>query len=158
MLPFNVKSASFHSNSDGETQKVTITFDLPLSYNGEFYLYPKSGNDGNPLVSKCGYPMDESDTLILKVENCSGVGIEENYLNQIRIFPNPTEDIFVVESKILGIQKVKVNNSQGLIVKEINNLTQSKEVSVNLHNQPSGVYVITLQTPLGNKSFKLIKR
>jgi hypothetical protein len=157
MLPFNVKSASFHCNSDGETQKVTITFDLPLSYNGEFYLYPKSGNDGNPLVSKCGYPMNESDTLIVKVENCSGIGVEEQFLDQIEIYPNPTENRFVVHSQVLGIHQVEITNTQGVLIKTINNETRSKKMQVNLEDQPAGMYIISLQTSFGSKTLKLIK-
>jgi gliding motility-associated-like protein len=38
--------------------------------NGRYFLYSKTGNDGNTLLNKCGFPMNEFDTLVLIVDDC----------------------------------------------------------------------------------------
>jgi gliding motility-associated-like protein len=42
----------------------------PLAFNGDYYIYSKTGNDGNTLLNKCGFPMAEFDTIQLHVEGC----------------------------------------------------------------------------------------
>ena len=49
---------------------MTIKLYKPLSKNGKYFLYSKVGNDGNTLLNKCGFPMNEFDTIQLNVTGC----------------------------------------------------------------------------------------
>jgi gliding motility-associated-like protein len=42
----------------------------PFGQAGNYYLYSKKGNDGNTLINKCGIPMSEFDTILVKVGPC----------------------------------------------------------------------------------------
>jgi gliding motility-associated-like protein len=53
-----------------ETDSVVVNMLFPFSQEGDYYLYSKKGNDGNTLVNKCGIPMTEFDTILVKVGPC----------------------------------------------------------------------------------------
>ena len=60
------------ANCDNNNEATTIVIHLfkPLSKNGKYKLYSKVGNDGNTLLNKCGFPMNEFDTIQLNVTDC----------------------------------------------------------------------------------------
>ena len=60
------------ANCDNNFEASTMTIHLykPLSKNGKYLLYSKVGNDGNTLLNKCGFPMNEFDTIQLNVDSC----------------------------------------------------------------------------------------
>jgi gliding motility-associated-like protein len=53
-----------------ETDSVRIVMANPFTQSGDYYLYSKKGNDGNTLVNKCGIPMAEFDTILVRVGPC----------------------------------------------------------------------------------------
>ena len=53
-----------------EVDSVVIDMLVPFSQQGDYYLYSKKGNDGNTLINKCGIPMSEFDTILVKVNPC----------------------------------------------------------------------------------------
>jgi gliding motility-associated-like protein len=55
---------------NNETQTIKVVLFKPLLVNGRYFLYSKTGNDGNTLVNKCGFPMNEFDTLVIIVDDC----------------------------------------------------------------------------------------
>jgi gliding motility-associated-like protein len=68
--PIPIKRLSAICDVNGETQKITVHLFKPLLVNGRYFLYSKTGNDGNTLFNKCGFPMNEFDTLVLIVDDC----------------------------------------------------------------------------------------
>lgn len=88
--PIPVKSIQTYCDNNGETDSITLKLYKPLIFNGDYFLYSKVGNDGNTLVNRCGKPMAEFDTIILKVTNCldpkfgvTGVTVDEDRRNRI---------------------------------------------------------------------------
>ncbi|WP_170266291.1 hypothetical protein, partial [Phaeocystidibacter marisrubri] len=68
--PIPVKGIQTYCNNNNETDSITLKLYKPLIFNGDYFLYSKYGTDGNTLLNKCGKPMEEFDTIILKVNNC----------------------------------------------------------------------------------------
>ena len=68
--PIPVKRLSATCDVNGETQSIRVHLYKPLLVNGRYFLYSKTGNDGNTLTNKCGFPMNEFDTLVLIVDDC----------------------------------------------------------------------------------------
>lgn len=68
--PIPIRRLSATCDVNGETQEITVHLFKPLLVNGRYFLYSKTGNDGTTLTNKCGYPMDEFDTLVLIVDDC----------------------------------------------------------------------------------------
>lgn len=53
-----------------ETDSVRVVMLYQFNQAGNYYLYSKKGNDGNTLINKCGIPMVEFDTILVKVGPC----------------------------------------------------------------------------------------
>lgn len=68
--PIPIRRLSAVCDVNSETQKITVHLFKPLLVNGRYFLYSKTGNDGNTLTNKCGFPMNEFDTLVLIVDDC----------------------------------------------------------------------------------------
>jgi gliding motility-associated-like protein len=68
--PIPIKRLSATCDINNETKQITVHLFKPLLVNGRYFLYSKTGNDGNTLTNKCGFPMDEFDTLVLIVDDC----------------------------------------------------------------------------------------
>jgi gliding motility-associated-like protein len=68
--PIPIKRLSATCDVNKETKQITVHLYKPLLVNGRYFLYSKTGNDGNTLTNKCGFPMDEFDTLVLIVDDC----------------------------------------------------------------------------------------
>ena len=68
--PIPIKRLSANCDLNGETQTISVHLFKPLLVNGRYFLYSKTGNDGNTLLNKCGFPMNEFDTLVLIVDDC----------------------------------------------------------------------------------------
>ena len=68
--PIPIKRLSATCDVNRETKQITVHLFKPLLVNGRYFLYSKTGNDGNTLTNKCGFPMDEFDTLVLIVDDC----------------------------------------------------------------------------------------
>jgi len=68
--PIPIKRLSATCDLNKETKQITVHLFKPLLVNGRYFLYSKTGNDGNTLTNKCGFPMDEFDTLVLIVDDC----------------------------------------------------------------------------------------
>ena len=87
-LPLPIKNASAKCDSLKETREITLTLFNPITSNDDYYLYSKIGNDGNTLLNSCGFSMSEYDTLLLRVTNCSGIGLEEPFMQDGISIPN----------------------------------------------------------------------
>ncbi len=88
--PIPVKAVQSYCDINGETDSITLKLYKPLVFNGDYFLYSKTGTDGNTLLNKCGKPMNEFDTIILKVEDCLfpeyktvGVTVNQDKRNRI---------------------------------------------------------------------------
>lgn len=68
--PIPVKQLIPTCDVNNETQTIKVVLFKPLLVNGRYFLYSKTGNDGNTLVNKCGFPMEEFDTLVIIVDDC----------------------------------------------------------------------------------------
>jgi gliding motility-associated-like protein len=68
--PIPISELSANCDINGETQAITVHLFKPLLVNGRYFLYSKTGNDGNTLTNKCGFPMNEFDTLVIIVDDC----------------------------------------------------------------------------------------
>jgi len=68
--PIAVKALVAFCDVNNETDEMIVKLHSPLAFNGDYYLYSKMGNDGNTLLNKCGFPMAEFDTIVLRVSGC----------------------------------------------------------------------------------------
>ena len=78
----------------------------------------------------------------------SQVGIEENVLNSLQIFPNPNQGQFVVASSDPKIVSVEIHDNMGRIVASYANINAA-EFNVDMRNLTAGMYQVNVATEIG---------
>lgn len=84
----------------------------------------------------------------------SALGVEDFSLNAAKIYPNPSNGNFIVNSNS-AVKKLHVYSQIGVFVKAIEYDGNSNQVEVNLKGLPFGVYLIELQND-ADKAWKKI--
>ncbi len=74
--PIPIKEMVTFCDVNNETDEILVKLHKPLAFNGYYYIYSKTGNDGNTLLNKCGFPMAEFDTIQLHVDGCFSTVID----------------------------------------------------------------------------------
>jgi gliding motility-associated-like protein len=74
--PIPIKEMVSICDANNETDSILVKLHKPLAFNGDYFIYSKTGNDGNTLLNKCGFPMDEFDTIQLRVDGCFTTNID----------------------------------------------------------------------------------
>jgi hypothetical protein len=105
----------------------------------------------------CG-ESDWSEPKIMQV--ISTIGLEEFNANNIRIYPNPTTDIFVLE--IIGLEadhaKIRINDLTGRLVyfENLKDIGAGFSKQISMHGLKRGVYFIGLESQYLRINKKLI--
>ena len=73
-----------------------------------------------------------------------GVGLFENEISPIKVYPNPTNGKFTVSHPSMGNGQIGVFTATGQLVKLINDLGNG-ETEIYLSSQPRGIYFIKLE-------------
>ncbi len=121
--PIPVKAVVAVCDINYETKALEVKLYTPLTINGSYFLYSKTGNDGNTILNKCGFAMAEYDTIQLLVSNCSGIGVADD-----------------TEAATLHIANTCVLNSP-------------QPFTVNIPQELAGHYVLTFYSATGQKLF-----
>jgi hypothetical protein len=112
---------------------------------GATVTYTVAGKNASGCVS--------SQTLSLVVVICAGVN-ETGTEQAIRLYPNPTNSEFVIETK--EDCTVRILNSLGKLVHETRSV--NGETSVDLGNVAAGIYFVKLQSSHSERTVRLIKQ
>ena len=134
---YNQVSSDYYTIDNGQ-----ITFNKA----GDYYV--KMTNDA--IVSHGDY----LPNVICLLEVKSIVGISENTTFNIRVFPNPTKDKFVIEYENFGTLKL-----YDILGKEVLNQNISGKSEINISHLPKGVYSVNVLSEgklIGNS--KIVKQ
>jgi len=106
---------------------------------------------------------ETGDQLILNIINPDGDNAEywnkilsspENNINELTVFPNPTQEVLSWDSSFGGLVEVRIYSLQGTLVKQLNQVQNSVDVSA----LSSGIYFIELQEDAVISRSKFIKQ
>lgn len=87
---------------------------------------------------------------------CS-VGLSENGLNDVRIYPNPTKDVLNIDmSSYNQVESIRIMDIQGKLIYESTDV-KNDVVQVNLGAYQSGIYLVQLTDKFGAKSVEIVK-
>ncbi|MEL7342675.1 MAG: T9SS type A sorting domain-containing protein, partial [Bacteroidota bacterium] len=76
---------------------------------------------------------------------------------QVQIAPNPVSERLTIRGlQLEGEGNVQITNTLGQVIFE-QSVELQKEISLNLQALPVGTYIMTLKTPVGNVSEKILK-
>ena len=77
-------------------------------------------------------------------------------INNIKIFPNPTDNILFIDTIEKQIQKIEIFDLQGRLLKTINENKDKYQIDVS--NFSSTTYLIKLSTETGSQTVKIVKK
>ncbi len=82
----------------------------------------------------------------------------QNQLSTLKLFPNPGTGKFALDAEnIPGNMDIKVLNMMGQMIFETSNKKHESLISIDLENQPAGVYLVKIQMGNSAKDMKLVK-
>lgn len=87
------------------------------------------------------------------IELVATLSTDENQIAQLSVYPNPTSDNIYIKAENQQIQNVKIYDMSGKLLK-----VSGKISKVPFSDFPAGVYIIRVETTLGIKTFKIIKK
>ena len=151
----SITSHSTPDNGHGAgTAKVTVSGGVgPYTY-----LWNPGGNTTDSIGGKtkgtyCCDVRDANgckDTICVTIKTTAGIdGINDNSA-QIVVYPNPNNGQFTIESSVGGASSVEIYNILGEKVYTRNLSTTKGTNTINVGNQPNGVYLYRIISDNGN--------
>ncbi len=83
-------------------------------------------------------------------------GIDDNELANIKIFPNPVNDILYLEN-VSEISQISIYNIVGQKIITVNN-NGSNNVNINTSEIHQGIYFVAIQNNDNTRTVKIIKK
>jgi len=109
----------------------------------DYYRFPDIYRDLFNFINQSSV---NNKSIRCLMNDCNITGIDENISdNNIKIYPNPTKGIFSVQGK--EIRTIEITNISGQIIKKIS--TRTKRFTVDINEQPKGIYMIKIVTDKG---------
>ncbi|MBQ5424327.1 MAG: T9SS type A sorting domain-containing protein, partial [Bacteroidales bacterium] len=113
-------------------------------------IYTSSFDSGlspmTPVIVPCGTVSDYERYWyifrnIQQSADCGSTGIDDDYANEIALFPNPATDILNITSSET-ISEIEIVNTLGQVVKRIE--VNSDNAVCNVEELPNGFYVVRI--------------
>ena len=82
----------------------------------------------------------------------ANVGINENVINNVSIYPNPTSDVLNISTNSNDLSELIIKDITGKIVF---NQNFNSKIIINTENYAKGVYIIDVRNNLGIVSEKI---
>jgi len=164
-MPNVVKVGSQTAGADGGITYFRLSQDIYSGFTSLGVYYPNGDSTQRigivpdsivyPTIAGIRHGRDEVFEKALEIANC--VNSIPNYGSEthveINIFPNPTANILTIETSEKAT--LEILNIEGQIIKTIN--TADKQITIDLRNLSSGVYIIKAKTERGVAVKKFIK-
>ncbi|MFM2230406.1 MAG: hypothetical protein RL607_1664 [Bacteroidota bacterium] len=90
------------------------------------------------------------------MESAVALGVDQNEISGFTIYPNPVNDLLTIQNpNQYEIQSVAIYNTNGALVKQVNNASIE---SIPVNDLSSGLYLIQVKTTTGTTAMKFIKQ
>ena len=137
-----------YTNFNNSTYQESST-DFTINTDGYYYFgWHNTSAPENPTGPN-GMRIDDINlTLITNVTDIKS----ENF----KIYPNPSNGIFTINNEQLIINNLTITNITGKIIYNSQFSTFNSQFSIDISNQPAGIYFINIKTETGIYTEKLI--
>ncbi|AFM03881.1 PDK repeat-containing protein [Bernardetia litoralis DSM 6794] len=117
----------------------------------------KANGDWLSYAANRGQNYSNAISVILSPDEILGTDDDENLSNLIKLYPNPSQGSFSLETQDLRIETIEIYNSIGQIIyqKNISN-TFISNFDIQLKQPSNGMYLVKIQTQKGIITQKLI--
>ncbi len=99
----------------------------------------------------------KSNTKDFTINIVTSIAEQNEFLNAISLYPNPTKDVFDIELKT-GIESfdVEIYNQLGSVLKS-SHLTYTDKATIDISEFSSGIYYVVIKTPMGSITKRVSK-
>ncbi|MEZ4839214.1 T9SS type A sorting domain-containing protein [Flavobacterium sp.] len=128
---------------------------LPEAYASTYTFTPSSS--GNYHIGlHCNTPGPGGIFMVFNVNMTTSLSAQDFFASNLKIYPNPTNDIINLSSTTTLINTVEVTDLNGRVVKsfKLNGISQTE---LNVSSLQSGLYFLSVETDLGKGTTKIIK-
>ena len=133
---------------DPQNQPLASNVDTAGNFPGQFnYDY---------IVNNGVCPNDTANVLIIIDPSCNYIGLENQELSRIELFPNPTFNYITLSNPEMLLFDVEIRDLNGKLVYE--NEVSNSIVEINLIDSLPGVYLVHLTNSNGTKVIRVIKQ
>ncbi|MGB0391077.1 MAG: S8/S53 family peptidase [Salibacteraceae bacterium] len=145
-----ILSDSVFCLEDGDTlYSSSIDTNIKWSWNSgdtsNYLLIDSSGTYS--LEGKNMFGCTSADTVEIKGVLCYVTLNENEYAQDIRVYPNPTSDVLNVVGGSTEIEEIDLYNNQGQLI--LNRKTDSNSIRIDLSNLQKGTYYLRSKTDKG---------
>ncbi|MFK7923054.1 MAG: T9SS type A sorting domain-containing protein [Bacteroidia bacterium] len=95
-------------------------------------------------------------TVVFQEDTTSSTAVQPDWYQQVRLYPNPTQDQLLISLDGLFAQSFALYDLQGRLIQSDETAFQQKKLS--LGNLPSGLYVLHIQTDKGSYQQRIMKK
>lgn len=98
----------------------------------------------------------DTATLVINLNN--PIGVEENDLSAVQVFPNPTADYWMIGGLDVPQASIAIRDISGRLVwQESANLSMGENLRISVSSWPAGVYFLELGTETQRETYRLVK-
>ena len=134
----------------------TVIWELSDNANGEWDFHPHGASCtivaytfGTKVLSARTEVNGMCDKAVEKRINCSGFGVDDTELEQLKVYPNPAQSELIVE--VDGLKAVALVNILGQRIKETTAEGENR-VRISVEDLPQALYLVQVMTSHGNKT------
>ncbi|RLD83834.1 MAG: hypothetical protein DRJ10_02700 [Bacteroidetes bacterium] len=150
----NIYVTGFSQEATGGQDYTTIKYDSlgnqdwKIHYQGGYCQANAICLDYNNDVIITGFTtpsMASSQFRTVKYGTATGITTNNKNFSNVKVFPNPTNGIFIIEGN--NIQRIEIKNVNGGDIKDVT--TNKKQLEIDLSQYPKGIYLIKVITDKG---------
>lgn len=101
-------------------------------------------------------PDDTANVLVTVDASCNYLSIEETFMSNMSVYPNPTSDVVYLQSTVVGNATIEVTDIEGRLVLESTVSLGSSPYMIELDKKISGMYLIKVSNETAERNFKVI--
>lgn len=148
----NIVSENIFANVLNPGDTLNYTFNTPIAASqttqGNLCLWVSMTGDVNP----------QNDSICIPLNyQVSTTSVQEGWLKQLKLFPNPSKDVFEI-SGLESVALLRIHTIQGALVYESQIGIDQSSSSINISPLAPGIYQVTLQSGSYSRSIKLVKQ
>ena len=160
----NIYVTGFSQEATGGQDYTTIMYDgsgnqiWKIHYQGGYCQANAICLDYNNDVIITGFTtpsMASSQFRTVKYSTATGITTNNRNFSNVKVFPNPTNGIFIIEGN--NIQRIEIKNVNGINGGDIKDVTTNKkQLEIDLSQYPKGIYLIKVLTDKGVAAKKVV--
>jgi len=95
-------------------------------------------------------------TTTIIVANCTGINTLVQNSNELRVYPNPNNGSFNIETTASGLKTIEITDLSGRLI--ISEKTDATSILMNINHLDNGIYQVKVKTENGVDVIKIIKQ